>query len=871
MTTPVEAIDNIAVSIVVPMHNAAPHLRHCLDTLTGQTLSNIEILCFDDASSDDTASIVREYRDRDPRIRLIQYPENRSSSQARKDGALAARGEYLMFVDADDYLDERACEDLRTEMDEFEVDILQFGTTVINTGGSDAARVERLERFLAPLEERLEGREPFERCFADGHYGHSLWNKMYRSEMAKRALAEVPDGSFPKGQDVLAYFALAWHARSYRGIPFRYYNYRFGAGVTGVTEMSLERLKFYCTQARVADAVEQFARQHRGAPGDMEIARKVRRNLASDCVQQWFHGTPRTDAAKGFDLLVDAWGADQVAGVLHRNLQEKVQHVAMRLPGASALALKNDRIPDGGTIGVFYHRLSIGGIQRVLSILIPMYVRMGYKVVMLLEEEHAGEEFELPGDVRRVLLPKPGTDYLPRGQRLRQVIASERIDAIIHCASSSATLLYDLLVTKCEGIPFILSIHDSAFHSLLNSAPGMSSRPAVARLADAAQVLSEAEEVYWRSQGVKAVYVPNPVTTDIVDEADLDPEPGNLLWVGRLDVWVKRCLDLVQVMATVAQKCPTAKLQIVGKEWTAGAHESIEREVRRLGLEDNLILREPTLDIEKYYRTADVVVLTSVTECSPMTVVEAKAFGVPIAMYELPHLAMLRDGKGYLAAPQGDHEELARQIVSLIEDRELRQRIGREGRESLARFAENDLEARWRDVFARSTRSVREDYSRPVDIETMGALISNALEIHSLGVRRRQNEVRVLRQRTNELEMRARKAETQAARLRHEASRRKPTPPAVTRSTPPTPRRPGRALVLLRRLQPAVGAAFGVIAFSSLLAAVALGRWQIAAVAGVVLFGYVLAMAAIFYKRLLRRIAVAERRLGEALPGSRRI
>ena len=778
----------IAVSIVVPIFNAELHLRECLDSLVNQTLPNIEILCYDDASTDSSGDIAAQFARSDQRVTLTTYPENRSSSQARKDGTLAARGSYLMFVDADDYLDPAACAALVERARDLQVDVLQFGTSVISAS-SDAVRIRRLQRQLAPLERRLSGAEPFTQCFLTGRYSHTLWNKIYRTSFAQHAFEAVPDGRFPKAQDLLAYFLLAWHARSYQGIPERYYHYRFGAGITGAEDVSLERLTAYAEQSLVADAVDSFASAHTGDEQLHLAARLVRQRLVSDCVTQWFHRMAPETASSGFDVLAAAWPMPDLTAALHRQLHDQRQGLALRIDGARSIARREAPIPPGGTLGIFYHRLSIGGVQRVLSILIPMYLRMGYRVVMFIDRECTGDGFALPAEVPQVVLPLAGADYRDRGQRIQQVIRAEGIDAFIHCAGSSQILLYDLLVAKAEGIPFLLSIHNSAFSALVDASRELAIRPPVAKLADIAQVLSEAERAYWSSQGVNAVFLPNPVTTAVVDESELAVEPGMLLWVGRLDLWVKRCLDVVEAMAVVARSAPEARLYIVGEEWNSGTTEKIRERIRRLGLEETVTLCGPTTQVEDYYRRAEVVVITSVTECSPMTVVEARAFGVPIAMYTLPHLASLQDGKGFIAVPQGETASLARAIVSILRDPELRDDLSRAGREGLEQQAAFDLEAAWRRFFAMATEPRSAASNQPLDSATVGALLSNALDIHTLGAVRR-------RERTVEFRGEIKQLQQQL----EDAS--KPAEPAPRRDTRLVPRRLRALLGRLRRILP---------------------------------------------------------------------
>jgi glycosyltransferase involved in cell wall biosynthesis len=747
------AISPPAVSIVVPIRNAEEYLGACLGSLRGQSLTDIEILCYDDASTDGSLEIARAHAAQDERIRLVCYPETRSSSQARKDGVLAATGEYLMFVDADDFLDPTACEELVRRMRKLKVDILQFGTTIINTGNAERARLKNLERLLAPLEEHLAGRAPFEECFIRTRYGHSLWNKIYRMSFAKRAFSDIPDGSYPKGQDLLAYFVLAWHATSYAGIPHRYYNYRFGAGITGAATMTLDRLRIYATQSLVAEAVDAFAAGRGNSPELLIAARGVRQRLAADCVMQWYRNMPAKLAAEGFDLLTRAWSMAELTDALQRSLPDDQGGVAAKLGRASLLSPQHAPIAAGSTIGLYYHRLTIGGLPRVVILLAQLYLDMGFRVVVMLDEEHPGEEFPLPAEVVRVQLPAVGENgYAERARGLEGAIANHRIDAVVYFAASSPNLLWDLLTVKAKGVPFLISIHDSAFHSLLNGTPGLATRPKVVRLADAVQVLSKAEETFWRSQGARAVYLPNPVTPGIVDESELDPQPGNLLWVGRLDTWVKQCLELPKIMAVVRRSHPEARLHVVGGEWSPGVRKKLERQIQRAGLEENLIICGPTFDIEQYYRRASVLLLTSVTECFPMTIVEARAYGVPVAMYRLPHLAMLADGLGFVDVPQGDATELGLAVSELLDDDDRRRRLGAEGRQGLASFAETDLAQLWRELFIRATDPDSADYAEPVDIETVGALLSNALDIYLVGLRRREGRLASLRARTERAE-----------------------------------------------------------------------------------------------------------------------
>lgn len=93
------------VSVIIPVYNTEKYLRKCLDSVCNQTLSDIEIICIDDCSTDNSLNILKEYAAKDERIKLIEFKENKGAAVARNTGIYEAKGEYIGFVDSDDYID----------------------------------------------------------------------------------------------------------------------------------------------------------------------------------------------------------------------------------------------------------------------------------------------------------------------------------------------------------------------------------------------------------------------------------------------------------------------------------------------------------------------------------------------------------------------------------------------------------------------------------------------------------------------------------------------------------------------------------------------------------------------------------------------
>lgn len=97
------------ISIIIAVYNVEKYLRKCLDSLINQTFNNIEIICINDGSTDNSLKILKEYKAKDDRIIIVEQ-ENQGPGVARNKGIDIAQGKYIMFVDPDDWLELNACE-----------------------------------------------------------------------------------------------------------------------------------------------------------------------------------------------------------------------------------------------------------------------------------------------------------------------------------------------------------------------------------------------------------------------------------------------------------------------------------------------------------------------------------------------------------------------------------------------------------------------------------------------------------------------------------------------------------------------------------------------------------------------------------------
>ena len=120
------------LSIIVPVYNVEQYLPKCLDSILAQTFTDFEVIAVDDGSPDNCGQILNEYAQKDKRIKII-HKENGGVSSARNTALDVAQGEYIGFVDPDDYITVDMYEHLCTEAKSGDFDIVQCGCTKINS------------------------------------------------------------------------------------------------------------------------------------------------------------------------------------------------------------------------------------------------------------------------------------------------------------------------------------------------------------------------------------------------------------------------------------------------------------------------------------------------------------------------------------------------------------------------------------------------------------------------------------------------------------------------------------------------------------------------------------------------------------------
>ncbi len=169
------------VSIIVPVYNTEKYLPKCLNSLLAQTLQDIEVLLIDDGSTDSSGMICDNYTHQDKRLQVLHIP-NQGVSHARNKGLEIAKGEYVLFVDSDDWIETDMVNTLYQLVQNYQTDLSTCGYIIEDEDGHTLYKVEEQTSC------KLEKWDAIHSLFHDRYYKYkgNLWDKLYNKRLIDR-------------------------------------------------------------------------------------------------------------------------------------------------------------------------------------------------------------------------------------------------------------------------------------------------------------------------------------------------------------------------------------------------------------------------------------------------------------------------------------------------------------------------------------------------------------------------------------------------------------------------------------------------------------------------------------------------------------
>ena len=222
------------ISVIVPVYRVEAYVERCLASLAAQTWPHMEVIMIDDGSPDGSGRICDGWAARDERFQVVHLPENRGLSAARNEGVSRASGDYIAFVDSDDYVEPELLKTLYRALTDGRADISACGDVGLGLRAGPA-------QVLSP--------EEAARCLARRtHFLWTVWGKLFPAELVK----DIPfDGQAFCCEDLLFFYQILRRAGRIAYVPDPLYHYVYQEGSMVNNGVTSKR----CTVFSVLDGI----------------------------------------------------------------------------------------------------------------------------------------------------------------------------------------------------------------------------------------------------------------------------------------------------------------------------------------------------------------------------------------------------------------------------------------------------------------------------------------------------------------------------------------------------------------------------------------------------------------------------------------
>ena len=225
---------NVLISVIVPVYNVEAYLPRCVDSILAQTYQNLEIILVEDGTKDNCGAICDDYARKDARVRVL-HKKNGGLSSARNAGIDVARGEYLNFVDSDDWIEPDAYEHMMAAATRYNVKLVCAGRYDV-----DAGKTEKTVGLCPRKEEVISGIELARRIFVWENVDSAACDKLYHRDLFR-------DIRYPIGkvcEDVPTTYRIALGAERVAMCAKPIYNYYHRPGSLSLAPVSEKTFHF---------------------------------------------------------------------------------------------------------------------------------------------------------------------------------------------------------------------------------------------------------------------------------------------------------------------------------------------------------------------------------------------------------------------------------------------------------------------------------------------------------------------------------------------------------------------------------------------------------------------------------------------------
>ena len=209
-------------SIIMPIYNTENYLEQSIVSVLNQSYSDYELVCVDDGSTDNSAQILSAFADK-KEIKIIKHDCNKGLFCARKTGVQNTTGDYILFLDSDDWLEQNALKILAKELSNSSFDYIEFTYYKVFANGEKKpwhfSKEDKTKEIVDVLLSKA---------------NHTLWNKCYNANIIKPIYDSLPDFYAVFSEDYYQMVIIECHIKTRKSIAVPLYNYRMTTGISNI-------------------------------------------------------------------------------------------------------------------------------------------------------------------------------------------------------------------------------------------------------------------------------------------------------------------------------------------------------------------------------------------------------------------------------------------------------------------------------------------------------------------------------------------------------------------------------------------------------------------------------------------------------------
>ena len=686
-------------SILMINFNGSRTLARAINSALNQTYRDVEVICVDDASTDESREILKAFEAEHNNFHAIFHEKNSGMTCGRLSGIGAATGDYLLFLDSDDALEEHCCSTLAEVLAQKSYDMLSFGTEVVFQSVYSEEMKQSIEVFFRNPCEELMG-NAINEAFLTGKINFTVWNKCYKKSLIDLAVKEIKRDYINLCEDYYFNFLVEYFTTSYFGIEEKLIRYSYGEGIS--TAKKIPYMKF-------VQSVESSFRAHKNC-SDF-IAKYRLPEFYTKSVEshegEVFYGfieklrclsdEERDTAA---EMLLEKLGKRKFISLVTRFGWFNPKKIMDLIDFSALFKRKNDQIK---TVGLYNFKLYNGGTESLISRMSFMLAERGYRVAVITDEKENPLDYPLAEGTTRICLnekyPVPdGSGYARRFDKFTSCIEENSIDVVIYNPFASDYGAWDMCTIKSAGAAFVPFCHSVYIAGLIDGWDGITGKQESYRYADAIITLSAADRLFWSRVNKNTYQITNPLP-DIQKRIDeCDRQAHTVLWVGRLDDGNKNPTDALHIFYRVVQHIPDAKMYMCGYA-TEDNQRFMRGLTKSLGIADNVVFTGYITDMQEYYNKAVATLCTSNFEGFSLVVAESLSSGVPVVTYELPYMTMTKRSDAVVNVEWRNFDAAADALVTLLSDGNVHKFRSKAAVEEAEMYKKIDLGHTWEQIF----------------------------------------------------------------------------------------------------------------------------------------------------------------------------